>query len=74
MARTEKILGKPPAIYNGHQPPRADDPYVISVSLHTVLIVFLYLYLPICVFLTVSAHVFHCFASTGYENSIKLCT
>ena len=21
------ILGKSPAIYNGHQPPRADDPY-----------------------------------------------
>ena len=26
-ARTEMILGKSPAIYNGHQPPRADDPY-----------------------------------------------
>ena len=23
----ETILGKSPAIFNGHQPPRADDPY-----------------------------------------------
>ena len=23
----ETILGKAPAIFNGHQPPRADDPY-----------------------------------------------
>ena len=27
-ARMETILGKFPAIFNGHQPPRADDPYV----------------------------------------------
>ena len=27
-ARTETILGKSPAIFNEHQPPRADDPYV----------------------------------------------
>ena len=26
-ARTEMILGKYLAIFNGHQPPRADDPY-----------------------------------------------
>ena len=26
-ARTETILGKSSAIFNGHQPPRADDPY-----------------------------------------------
>ena len=26
-ARTETILGKSPAIFNGHQPPRADYPY-----------------------------------------------
>ena len=25
--RTETILGKSPAIFNWHQPPRADDPY-----------------------------------------------
>ena len=29
-ARTETILGKSPAIFNGHQPPRADDPYGFS--------------------------------------------
>ena len=27
-ARMETILGKSPAILNGHQPPRADYPYV----------------------------------------------
>ena len=30
-ARTEMILGKSPAIYNGYQPPRADDPYTAIV-------------------------------------------
>ena len=27
-ARTETILGKAPAIFNGPQPPQADDPYM----------------------------------------------
>ena len=27
-ARIETIWGKAPAIFNGHQPPRADDPYM----------------------------------------------
>ena len=47
-ARTETILGKSPAICNGHQPPRADDPYayfwvrkmfivVSKISLHIFL-------------------------------------
>ena len=29
-ARTETILGKSPAIFNGHQPPQADDPYMLT--------------------------------------------
>ena len=33
-ARTETILGKSPAILNGHQPPRADYPYMLSYKEH----------------------------------------
>ena len=44
-ARTETILGKSPAIFNGHQPPRADDPYMcISILVkYSLLSVYLYL-------------------------------
>ena len=33
-ARMEMILGKSPAIFNGHQPPRADDPYDYMLNDH----------------------------------------
>ena len=33
----ETILGKSPAIFNGHQPPRADYPYMKIVQINTEL-------------------------------------
>ena len=33
-ARTERILGKSPAILNEHQPPRADYPYALVTFVH----------------------------------------
>ena len=34
-ARMEIILGKTPVISNGHQPPRAVDPYVVTIPRQT---------------------------------------